>query len=171
MKNKALVVIDYQNDFVYGALGTQEARSISNNVKAKVEEARKNGDLVIFTHDTHFDDYLNTREGRWLPIPHCLSESEGWEIADNIDDFPHSIVRKTDFGFFGWHDVLAKCDAVELIGVCTDICVVSNALILRNLFPDMEVLVDASCCAGTTPEAHKAALQVMKSCQITVIGE
>ncbi len=171
MKNKALVVIDYQNDFVYGALGTQEARSISNNIKTKVKEARTNGNLVIFTHDTHFDDYLSTREGRWLPVPHCLSESKGWMIADNIDDFPHSIVRKYDFGFFGWYDVLSKCDVVELVGVCTDICVVSNALILRSLFSDMEIVVDASCCAGTTPEAHKAALQVMKSCQITVIGE
>ena len=171
MKNKTLVVIDYQNDFVKGSLGSPAACAIMPNVKAKIEEARKNGDHIIFTHDTHYDDYLSTQEGRKLPVTHCIDGTPGWEIAYGLDNFPHSIIRKTEFGSFGWIDLITKCEAIEIIGVVTDICVVSNALILRSLFPEIEITVDASCCAGSSSEAHNAALTVMKSCQINVIGE
>ena len=115
MKNKTLVVIDYQNDFVKGSLGSPAACAILPNVKAKIEEARKNGDHIIFTHDTHYDDYLSTQEGRKLPVTHCIDGTPGWEIAYGLDNFPHSIIRKTEFGSFGWIDMITKCEAIEII--------------------------------------------------------
>ena len=171
---KTLIVIDMQNDFITGPLGTPEAQAIVPKVKAKIEEYRANGDRIIFTRDTHFKDYLGTVEGKHLPVEHCIAASHGWQIVDGLTSYEDERVDKFSFGYGNWskfyHDIDC-CDSIEVLGVCTDICVVSNALILKAEYPYIEITVDASCCAGTTPENHKAALQVMKSCQINVVGE
>jgi nicotinamidase-related amidase len=169
---KTLIVIDMQNDFVYGPLGTDEARAIVPNVKTKIEEYRERGDRIIFTQDNHGFGYLNSHEGRYLPIPHCVDEN-GTSLVIPAEWGDEALWKSTfgvDYwrGMFGYGD---KYQDIELIGVCTDICVVSNALILRSLYPEMDIAVDASCCAGTTPEKHKAALEVMKSCHIDIINE
>ena len=178
---KTLIVVDMQNDFITGPLGTPEARAIVPKVKEKVEEYHKRGDQVIFTRDTHFKDYLGTLEGQKLPVEHCIKYSEGWDICDELIYYTHEfhikrefdVLNKFSFGYPYWYRWLDEREVtdIEIIGLCTDICVISNALILKSTFPETEITVDASCCAGTTPENHKAALQVMKSCQINVIGE
>lgn len=169
---KLLIVVDMQNDFVTGSLGSPEAAAILPNVRAKIEQYIANGDRVIFTRDTHFDDYLNTNEGRHLPVPHCIKGTDGWQVVSELDRADCKHIDKTQFGFPSWDAIGIKhYDSVELVGVCTDICVVSNALIIKALAPELDVSVDARCCAGVTPEAHKAALQTMKSCQINVTGE
>lgn len=171
-KDNVLVVIDMQNDFIDGVLGTEEAVKIVPNVKKKIEEYEKNGDSIIFTQDTHFDFYLVTQEGRKLPIPHCIQGTDGWQIADDLNKNNHIAVKKHSFGYKYWLDFnLDIASEIEIIGVCTDICVISNALILKASFHQIPIKVDASCCAGTTPELHKAALEVMKSCQIDIIGD
>ena len=166
---KTLIVIDLQNDFVSGSLGSGEARAIIPRVKEKIKEYEERGDEVVFTKDTHYQDYLNTLEGKMLPVEHCIFGTDGWKIVNGLEIPNCRYVEKNSFGYPNWH--LCNCDEIELIGVCTDICVVSNALIIRALYPDMKITVDASCCAGSTPKRHKAALEVMKSCQINVIGE
>lgn len=171
---KTLIVIDMQNDFITGPLGTPEAQAIVPRVKAKIEECRKRGDQIIFTRDTHYDSYLLTLEGKHLPVKHCILDTEGWQIVPGLWRSDDHAVRKYGFGYDEWDDAIHEldfADSIELIGVCTDICVVSNALILKSYYRHIEITVDASCCAGTTPENHKAALQVMKCCQINVIGE
>ena len=174
---KTLIVIDMQNDFITGPLGTKEARAIVPNVKKKIEEYFKCGDQIIFTRDTHRGGYFESLEGRKLPVAHCMKFSKGWDITDELIEYSRSysnvdVINKFTFGYNNWD---YWCDEIngdiELVGLCTDICVVSNALILKSIFPEQEIIVDASCCAGTTPENHKAALQVMKCCQINVIGE
>lgn len=167
--NKVLIVVDYQNDFVYGSLGSEMAQLIYPDVRAKIEAARLDGTHVIFTHDTHDNDYMMTQEGKKLPVQHCVAGTHGWYVADDLDKFPHEAIAKPTFGYLGW-DLGDDVEQIELIGVCTDICVVSNALILKAMYPEAEITVDASCCAGTSLEAHRAALSVMKSCQINVIG-
>lgn len=167
---KTLIVIDMQNDFIDGALGTKEAQAIVPNVKKKIEEYKARGDQIIFTRDTHFGDYLETSEGKHLPVKHCIYTTEGWEISKELDISNAMLVNKKTFGHRGWHE-FGFNDDVELVGVCTDICVVSNALILKATFPEINISVDASCCAGVTPESHSAALTTMKMCQINVIGE
>ena len=171
--SKILIVIDMQNDFIDGVLGSKEAIAIVPNVQKKIEEYRSRGDKIIFTRDTHFIDYLHTLEGKHLPYPHCLAATHGWKIRDGLfNEETDDVIQKYSFGYNRWNEYFfSDQDEIELIGLCTDICVVSNALILRADYPDTEITVDASCCAGTTPENHKAALQVMKSCQINVIGE
>lgn len=166
---KTLIVVDMQNDFIDMALGTAEAVAIVPKVKTKIEEYLKNGDEIIYTRDTHGEDYLNTPEGKKLPVPHCIKGTVGWEIADGLYVEGCRIIDKPNFGWQGWAD--ESFEAVELIGLCTDICVVSNALIIKTLFPDAEVKVDATCCAGVTPESHRAALLTMKMCQIEILGE
>lgn len=175
---KTLIVIDYQNDFVTGVLGTPEAASILTNVKAKIDEYLRNGDEVIFTRDTHTNDYLDTSEGKQLPIPHCIIGTDGWNVVESVDNTDCEHINKHSFGYADWELVChdggyydRNFDEIEIIGVCTDICVVSNALLLKAFYPDVPITVDASCCAGVTPETHRAALTVMKSCQINVIGE
>lgn len=171
---KTLIVIDMQNDFIYGPLGTEEARAIVPNVKKKIEEYRDRGANIIYTLDTHdSESYLHTHEGEYLPVKHCDYSSEGWKIAEGLDIVPFSQrtkLIKESFGFFQWRDRGIRI-SIEIVGVCTDICVVSNALILRSMYPELDITVDASCCAGTTPEMHKAALAVMKSCHIDIINE
>lgn len=170
---KTLIVIDMQNDFIDGALGTKEAQAIVPNVKRKIEEYRARGDDVVFTKDTHYANYLDTKEGKHLPVEHCIDGTNGWLISDELwrDDCP--VVCKETFGYIFWNMYFQFEDVEEitLVGLCTDICVVSNALILKAMFPEIEITVDASCCAGVTPESHKAALMTMKMCQINVIGE
>lgn len=166
---KTLIVIDMQNDFVSGALGSKEAVSILPNVKKKIAEYISAGYDVIFTRDTHSNNYLTTNEGKHLPVPHCIHGTKGWEIVDEIDIPECKHVDKTKFGWL-WNDFKFD-DDIELIGLCTDICVVSNALILKAIFPEIEITVDASCCAGVTYETHMAALTTMKSCQINITGE
>lgn len=169
---KTLIVIDMQNDFVYGPLGTDEARAIVPNVKKKIEEYRERWDDIVFTMDIHYEDYLETHEGRYLPVEHCI-EGTGMALVIPSDRYAEAEFTKSTFGYNGWahHRFVTESDMIELIGVCTDICVVSNALMLRSLCPEADITVDASCCAGTTPEKHKAALEVMKSCHIDIINE
>ena len=167
---KTLIVIDMQNDFIDGALGTKEAQAIVPNVKKKIIECKKNGDTIIFTRDTHFKNYLHTNEGKHLPVEHCIRHTYGWQISDEIGSGAGcDVIDKTTFGYDGWNNY--EFEDIEIVGLCTDICVVSNALILKAQFPDANITVDASCCAGVTPESHKAALTTMKMCQINVIGE
>ena len=164
---KTLIVIDMQNDFITGPLGTTEARAIVPNVKKKVEEYRKNGYMF----------YLDTAEGKKLPVEHCIKDTDGWQIGIEVTPDNYKFIDKTSFGYADWKEIFPDYyyksgnDKIELIGVCSDICVISNALILKATYPEVDITVDASCCAGSTPEKHKAALDVMKSCQINVIGE
>ena len=166
---KTLIVIDMQNDFIDGALGTEEAQAIVPNVKKKIEEYKARGDEIIFTRDTHNYNYLDTKEGKYLPVEHCIVGTDGWQIADGLEVDGCQYINKPTFGWKHWYRNIFE--DVEIVGLCTDICVVSNALVIKAIFPEINITVDASCCAGVTPEKHKAALEVMKSCQINVIGE
>ena len=171
---KVLIVVDMQNDFVSGPLGTAEACAIVPAIKKKISEVENEtgfaNNVVIYTRDTHFGNYMNTPEGIKLPVPHCIYGSDGWGIVDQLPTYGRRVVNKLTFGYDAWRDDpdVFKADVIELCGVCTDICVVSNALILKALFPDKTIIVDANCCAGTTPENHRAALRVMKNCQVVV---
>lgn len=162
-----LLVIDMQNDFIDGALGTAEAQAIVPKVKEKIAKAVERGDEIIFTRDTHGEDYLNTPEGKKLPVVHCVKDTKGWEIAEGLTVPGAVVVDKPNFGYPDWKERFSF-ECVELIGLCTDICVVSNALILKAQFPEAVISVDSSCCAGVTPESHEAALLTMKMCQIEV---
>lgn len=172
-----LVVVDIQKDFVDGALGTVEAVAIVENAAKKIREF--DGEIFV-TYDTHFENYMETAEGAKLPVPHCIKGTEGWElnadIADALADKDYTAVEKITFGSTELPELVKKAVGdedfdVTLIGLCTDICVVSNALILKANFPEKEVYVDAACCAGVTVDTHNAALATMKMCQINVIGE
>lgn len=163
---KTLIVIDMQNDFIDMALGTKEAVAIVPKVNEKIESYAKNGDEIIYTRDTHAENYLNTPEGKKLPVPHCIKGTKGWEIADGLYVEGSKVIDKPNFGWPNWTE--EDLEEVELIGLCTDICVVSNALIIKAAFPNAVVKVDKACCAGVTPESHEAALITMKMCQIDV---
>ena len=172
-----LIVVDMQKDFVTGALASAEAQAILPKVKEKIEVYDRAGKEIIFTRDTHGEDYMQTNEGKHLPVPHCIKGTDGWQICAELTDgitSEYKTVDKPTFGFLGWKDVLASETAdgsdldIEMIGVCTDICVVSNTLILKALYPEATVRVDAGCCAGVTPEAHAAALATMRACQVDV---
>lgn len=175
---KILVVVDMQNDFIDGSLGTEEARNIVESVCEKIIEF---GGQIFVTQDTHSDNYLETLEGRHLPVEHCIANTEGWLINSFIRNAlkskNYAFIEKEIFGSMKLVDQIAKIldkgvkGSIEIVGLCSDICVVSNALMLRSAFPNTEITVDASCCAGVTPDKHKAAMEVMKSCQINVIGE
>ena len=165
---KTLIVVDMQKDFVNGALGTKEAEAIVGNVKNKISEYYKNGDRIIFTRDTHFDNYLETNEGKYLPVKHCIKDSDGWKIVDGLEVDDAIYIDKPTFGYTKWCEYDLG-NEIELIGLCTDICVVSNALIIKALYPEANVTVDSNCCAGVTPETHEAALKTMKMCQVDVI--
>ena len=179
---KILVVVDMQNDFIDGALGTPEAQAIVPKVKAKIEAARANGDRIIFTRDTHDENYLNTMEGKKLPIPHCIKDTYGWEISSELC-YNGFVIDKKTFGSFylaeelydsyclGQEEFNTNVEEIEFVGLCTDICVISNVMMAKGYLPDMKITVDASCCAGVTPESHKNALEAMKMCHIDIIGE
>ena len=162
---KVLVVIDMQNDFVNGALGTPEAQAIVPLVKQRAEQA----DFVIFTRDTHSADYLQTQEGKNLPVEHCIEGTHGWEIIDELKPYVKTVVDKPSFGSLELPDIIPNADEIELCGLCTDICVVSNAAILKAAFPETPLTVNANLCAGVTPETHKAALETMKMFHINVV--
>lgn len=169
---KLLVVIDMQNDFIDGALGTPEAAAIVDNVAAKIRAARTAGTEVWFTRDTHGEDYLSTQEGRNLPVPHCIRGSFGWEISSKLDVSGSAIIDKPTFGSVELAQKVAgleNLESVELIGLCTDICVISNAMLIKAQLPELPVQIDASCCAGVTPASHENALSAMKMCQIAVV--
>lgn len=166
---KTLIVVDMQNDFIDGALGTLEAQAIVEKVKEKIKKYQNAGGEIIFTRDTHTQDYLDTNEGKHLPVKHCIVGTRGWEIADGLEVPDAKYIDKPAFGWIGWEKY--ALEEVELVGLCTDICVVSNALILKAVYPEIKVIVDAGCCAGVTPKTHQAALETMKMCQVEVIGE
>lgn len=168
---KVLIVVDMQNDFITGSLGTAEAQAIVPNVKRKINKYKFRGDKIVFTRDTHYSNYLQTQEGRNLPIKHCVMGEDGWNIFDGLDDVQNcSYIDKETFGCTHWNQ-LSMYDEIELIGLCTDICVISNAMILKAIFPETLIKVDATCCAGVTPESHRNALSAMKMCQIEIVGE
>ena len=172
---KILAVVDMQNDFIDAALGTAEAAAIVGAVKEKIRSYPAAD--VIATMDTHFDNYLETQEGKYLPVPHCIRGTDGWRIRPDIAELltEAKIYEKPSFGSTALaadlKELAEKEDIeLELIGLCTDICVVSNALLLKAAMPEVKISVDASCCAGVTPEKHLAALETMRSCQIQVIN-
>ena len=179
---KYLIVVDMQKDFVDGALGSPEAQAIVPKVAAKVKQYAEIEDaIVVYTRDTHQKDYMATNEGKHLPVPHCIYDTEGWDIVPEVisDAAAMTILDKKTFGkydiafdlldlaneVFGGYNI----ESIEIVGLCTDICVISNALILKANFPEIPITVDSSCCAGVTPAKHEAALEVMRSCQIDVI--
>lgn len=171
---KILVVVDMQKDFVDGALGSKEAVAIVPNVVNKIKDFE--GDIFV-TYDTHFENYMDTNEGKNLPVPHCIKGTDGWElneeVAKALANRKYTPVEKITFGSVDLPGLVGKAAGdeeftVELVGLCTDICVVSNALLLKANFPEMNILVDAACCAGVTVESHEAALTTMKMCQIEV---
>ncbi|MBP5519273.1 MAG: cysteine hydrolase [Treponema sp.] len=171
---KLLIVIDMQNDFIDGALGTKEAVAIVPNVADKIAKARAAGEMVVFTRDTHQKNYLETQEGKNLPVVHCIKDSEGWQISKALETKASRIFDKPSFGSMELADFAASLNGlteIELVGLCTGICVISNAFILKAKLPEVKISVDASCCACVTPESHKTALSAMKLCQINISGE
>lgn len=171
---KLLIVIDMQNDFIDGALGTKEAVAIVPNVADKIAKARAAGEMVVFTRDTHQKNYLETQEGKNLPVVHCIKDSEGWQISKALETKDSRIFDKPSFGSMELADFAASLNGlteIELVGLCTGICVISNAFILKAKLPEVKISVDASCCACVTPESHKTALSAMKLCQINISGE
>ena len=174
---RILVVVDMQNDFIDAALGTKEAVAIVDNVVKKISDF--DGEIFV-TLDTHYDNYMETSEGKNLPVPHCIKNTAGWQlnskVKDALDGKAYRIVEKVTFGSVDLPSMIASKFGsidldIELVGLCTDICVVSNALLLKANFPEANMTVDASCCAGVTVEKHKAALETMKSCQMSVVNE
>ena len=172
---KILIVIDMQNDFIDAALGTKEAEAIVDAVKEKIRAYP--AENVIATMDTHGEDYMQTQEGKYLPVPHCIKGSDGWQIRPDIAELLDG-VKIYEKPTFGSTEMAAELKAIaekeeielELIGLCTDICVVSNALLLKAFMPEVKISVDALCCAGVTPEKHLAALETMRSCQIQIVN-
>ena len=155
-----------QKDFIDGALGTPEAQKIVPSVIDKIQLRQEEGWEILYTRDTHEEDYLCTAEGKKLPVPHCIRGTAGWQIPAEIYREGSFVIDKPTFGWMGWNQY--SFDRIELIGLCTDICVVSNALILKAQFPNAEISVDPLCCAGVTPESHEAALKTMAMCQIDI---
>ena len=171
---KLLIVIDMQNDFIDGSLGTKEAVAIVPNVAKKIAKARAAGETVVFTRDTHQSNYRKTQEGKNLPVLHCVEGSDGWQISSKLEVGDSRIFDKPSFGSMELADYVATLrdlKEIELVGLCTGICVISNALILKAKLPEVKITVDASCCACVTPESHKTALSAMKLCQINVIRQ
>ena len=171
--SKALIIVDMQNDFITGALGSKEAQDIVDDIVKCAEKDFKH-DRIIATMDTHDKDYLDTYEGKHLPIKHCIKNTPGWCLEDRIYNIKDLFtVEKRSFGsetlMHKLREDFFNLNTVYLCGVCTDICVISNALMIRSMLPEVKVVVFSNLCAGTTPEAHEAALKVMQSCQVEVI--
>ena len=169
---KYLIVVDMQNDFIDGALGTQEAAAIVPYVKSVIENF---DGKVLFTRDTHFENYMATQEGKNLPVPHCIKGTHGWQIRAELD-----VLRKTDaidkitFGSKDLVEILGNepdIESVTFVGLCTDICVISNVMLVKAFYPEIPLTVDARACAGVTPQSHKNALEAMKMCQVNIINE
>lgn len=181
---KILVVVDMQNDFITGSLGTAEAVAIVPKVVEKIKAYQEAGETVYFTKDTHSEDYLETQEGRNLPVPHCIKGTKGWELASEIQALEEELQRVSEEiityekGIFGGETLANTIRSqiedeseveIELVGLCTDICVLSNAILLKTYIPEVVIKVDASCCAGVTPASHINALEAMKMCQIQIV--
>ena len=173
---KILIVVDMQNDFIDMALGTKEAVAIVEKVKEKI--ASYPLENIIVTLDTHSENYLQTQEGRFLPVEHCIRHTEGWQLSSELAPMliRARVFEKPTFGSVQLAEELKALSEteeleLELVGLCTDICVISNALVLKSVMPEVRITVDASCCAGVTPQKHQAALETMRSCQIVVVNE
>lgn len=181
---KVLVVVDAQKDFIDGVLGTAEAQAAVPVIEAKIAKALEDGVMVMFTQDTHFDNYMDTREGKLLPVPHCIEDTDGWKVDERLDieGAPH--IEKFTFGAYDIVDEISEyvssvfsdksfgdIESIEFCGFCTDICVISNVLMVQSIASilGVELIVDSKACAGVTPQKHEAALEVMRSCQVTVI--
>ena len=169
---KILLVVDMQNDFIDGALGTAEAEKIVPLVKEKIEGFEGS---VLFTRDTHFDNYMETQEGKRLPVPHCIKGTEGWQIRKELDALRTTeAIDKLTFGSAELGQLLVRkneeepIESITVIGLCTDSCVISNALLAKAFLPETEIRVDAKCCAGVTPQSHENALNAMSVCQIVI---
>ena len=167
---KYLIVVDMQVDFITGSLGSELATAILPNVVEKVKgfEGR-----VIFTRDTHFENYMNTQEGKKLPVPHCIKDSRGWQICDELEPYADTVIDKLTFGSIELPRLLESfgepIEKIELCGLCTDICVISNAMVLKAAFPEVPITVDSSCSAGVSVESHNTALDAMRAVQIEII--
>ena len=166
---RLFVVVDMQHDFVDGALGTPEARAIVPAVAALLKAERAAGSAVAFTMDTHGEDYLSTQEGRRLPVPHCIRGTRGWEVIPELDTQDARIFEKGAFGSLKLARYAQDFGEVLLCGVCTDICVVSNALLIKAFAPEARVMAAEHACAGVTPAAHDAAIATMRSCQVEIV--
>lgn len=169
---KVLAIIDMQKDFIDGALGTKEAIAIVPKVAARLAQAWADGETVVFTRDTHHADYLSTQEGQKLPVPHCLEGTDGWQIdaALAVEDAP--VFDKPGFGspaLIEYLRSLPALEGVEFIGLCTDICVITNAMMTKGALPEVPLSVRADCCAGVTAQSHETALQAMRMCQISIV--
>lgn len=180
MGKKLLIVVDMQNDFIDGALGTEEAIAIVPNVINKIKNYQSNHDTIVFTQDTHFEPYLETNEGKHLPVVHCIKGTVGWQICEPIKTVTHLkdhlVYEKVTFGSSSFALDLSNgeyndYDSIEFVGLCTDICVISNVMLAKTFLPEKEIIVDASCCAGVTKESHINALNAMKMCHISIINE
>ncbi|MBO5743762.1 MAG: cysteine hydrolase [Clostridia bacterium] len=167
---KYLIVVDMQVDFITGSLGSKLAEKIVPNV---VEKVKNFEGKVIFTRDTHFADYMNTQEGKKLPVEHCIKDTSGWQICDELTPYVKEVVDKITFGSVNLPNMIKEygeeIEEIELCGLCTDICVVSNAMILKATFPEVKITVDSECCAGVSVESHKTALDAMKAVQIEIV--
>ena len=178
---KVLIVTDMQKDFIDGVLGTAEAAAIVGAVVQRIENSK--GELILFTQDTHQSDYLDTPEGRKLPVMHCVENTEGWQINEAIrnawrnnkdtviiSELPENTFVKSVFGSVDLTDFLklyvSEISEIEILGLCTDICVISNAIMIKNTLPGVKIGVNADCCAGVTPQSHREALSIMKLCHI-----
>lgn len=167
---KYLIVVDMQVDFISGSLGSDLAKAIVSNV---VEKVKSFDGKVIFTRDTHFEDYMNTQEGRNLPVPHCIKDSDGWQICDELKPYADIVIDKLTFGSIDLPNLIKSfgepIEKIELCGLCTDICVISNAIVLKAAFPETLIAVDSSCSAGVSIESHNNALNAMKAVQIEIL--
>lgn len=168
---RLLVVVDMQKDFIDGSLGTKEAQAIVPKVAERVMSGQAAGEEIIFTLDTHGEDYLETLEGKKLPVKHCLKGTDGWQLCKELAGITGRRFEKGTFGSLECAKYAAEggYDQVELIGLCTDICVISNAMLLKAAMPQTRICVRADCCAGVTPESHINALKAMEICQIEII--
>jgi len=174
---KLLIVVDMQNDFIDGALGSPQAQAIVEKVKEKITSYAmvNDGSSILFTRDTHDEDYLDSQEGQILKVPHCIEGTDGWQIKEGLVELVNvdspGIIDKYSFGYYDWAtEPLDYFSEIELVGLCTGICVVSNALILKAAFPETKITVDASCCACVSEESHQAALTTLSTCQVNVIN-
>lgn len=169
MKN-LLIVVDMQNDFIAGPLGTPEAQAILPYVEKRIKAAIASGTEVVFTKDTHKAGYLESQEGRNLPVLHCVEGTPGWEIHPSLLPYVNKVFQKPSFGSTELLEYIrtGNYDRVELVGLCTDICVVTNALMIKGALPELPIRVDADGCAGVTPQSHQAAIDTMKMCHIDV---
>ena len=174
------VIVDMQNDFIDGALGSSQAPKIVDGCVRKAADAFEKGDIVIFTRDTHNEEnYMISEEGRNLPVPHCIRDTEGWQIASAFGKMPEEAIvfDKGTFGSVQLGEKIAELcrseviESVELCGLCTDICVISNALLIKAFNPELPVFVDAACSAGVTPDSHDTALKAMEACHIHIVNK